>query len=131
MERLQQVQGALVPEQVKVLEGQRLKITDNRTGKTIEVTLKESKDCYFVNSKDIGKLVDKDEEPLRLYDPGYMDTICNTSRISYIDGDKGVLEYRGIPIEQLAEKSTFLEVAFLLIYGELPSAGQLNNFSDK
>ena len=131
MERLQQVQGALVPEQVKVLEGQRLKITDNRTGKTIEVTLKESKDCYFVNSKDIGKLVDKDEEPLRLYDPGYMDTICNTSRISYIDGDKGVLEYRGIPIEQLAERSTFLEVAFLLIYGELPSAGQLNNFSDK
>ena len=125
MERLQQVQGALVPEQVKVLEGQRLKITDNRTGKTIEVTLKESKDCYFVNSKDIGKLVDKDEEPLRLYDPGYMDTICNTSRISYIDGDKGVLEYRGIPIEQLAEKSTFLEVAFLLIYGELPSAGQI------
>lgn len=76
-------------------------------------------------------MVDKDEEPLRLYDPGYMDTICNTSRISYIDGDKGVLEYRGIPIEQLAEKSTFLEVAFLLIYGELPSAGQLNNFSDK
>lgn len=129
MERLQQVQGALVPEQVKVLEGERLKITDNRTGKTIEVTLKESKDCYFVNSKDIGKLVDKDEEPLRLYDPGYMDTICNTSRISYIDGDKGVLEYRGIPIEQLAEKSTFLEVAFLLIYGELPSSGQLNNFS--
>jgi citrate synthase len=129
MERLQQVQGALVPEQVKVLEGERLKITDNRTGKTIEVTLKESKDCYFVNSKDIGKLVDKDEEPLRLYDPGYMETICNTSRISYIDGDKGVLEYRGIPIEQLAEKSTFLEVAFLLIYGELPSSGQLNNFS--
>lgn len=131
MERLQQVQGALVPEQVKVLEGQRLKITDNRTGKTIEVTLKESKDCYFVNSKDVGKLTDKDDEPLRLYDPGYMDTICNTSRISYIDGDKGVLEYRGIPIEQLAEKSTFLEVAFLLIYGELPSSGQLNNFSEK
>jgi citrate synthase len=76
-------------------------------------------------------LTDKDDEPLRLYDPGYMDTICNTSRISYIDGDKGVLEYRGIPIEQLAEKSTFLEVAFLLIYGELPSSGQLNNFSEK
>jgi citrate synthase len=54
-----------------------------------------------------------------------MDTICNTSKICYIDGDKGVLEYRGYPIEQLAEKSSFLEVSFLLIYGELPSARQL------
>lgn len=57
-----------------------------------------------------------------------MNTICNTSSISYIDGDKGVLEYRGIPIEQLAENSTFLEVAFLLIFGELPSKKQLNSF---
>jgi citrate synthase len=68
---------------------------------------------------------------LRLYDPGYLDTICNTSRISYIDGDKGILEYRGIPIEQLAEKSTFLEVAFLLIFGELPSKNQLNTFNER
>jgi len=49
-----------------------------------------------------------------------MNTICSTSKICYIDGDKGILEYRGIPIEQLAEKSSFLEVAFLLIHGELP-----------
>lgn len=60
-----------------------------------------------------------------------MNTICNTSRICYIDGDKGVLEYRGIPIEQLAEHSTFLEVAFLLIYGELPTKIQLKTFEDK
>ena len=60
-----------------------------------------------------------------------MNTICNTSKISYIDGDKGGLEYRGIPIEQLAEHSSFLEVAFLLIFGDLPSKNQLNTFQEK
>lgn len=60
-----------------------------------------------------------------------MNTICSTSRISYIDGDKGILEYRGYPIEQLAEKSSFLEVAFLLIHGELPDKNQLNVFDEK
>jgi citrate synthase len=79
----------------------------------------------------VGKLKNPDGEPLRIYDPGYMGTICNTSKICYIDGDKGVLEYRGIPIEQLAEHSTFLEVAFLLIYGELPSKKQLTSFEEK
>jgi citrate synthase len=54
---------------------------------------------------------------LRIYDPGYKNTICCTSKISYIDGVRGVLEYRGYRIENLAEKSTFLEVAFLLIFG--------------
>ena len=53
------------------------------------------------------------------------------SKISYIDGDKGILEYRGYPIEQLAEKSTFLETAFLVIFGELPTAQQLKKFSKK
>jgi citrate synthase len=55
-----------------------------------------------VNAKDFGKITDENKEPLRIYDPGYMNTICSTSKISYIDGDKGVLEYRGYPIEQLA-----------------------------
>lgn len=59
-----------------------------------------------------------------------MNTICSTSKISYIDGDKGVLEYRGYPIEQLAEHSSFLEVTFLLIFGDLPSKGQLDSFSE-
>lgn len=54
-----------------------------------------------------------------------MNTICCTSRISYIDGDKGILEYRGYPIEELAEKATFVEVAYLLLAGELPSPKQL------
>ena len=60
-----------------------------------------------------------------------MNTICSTSKICYIDGDKGILEYRGYPIEQLAEKSSFVEVAFLLIHGELPSKEQLQTFNDK
>lgn len=60
-----------------------------------------------------------------------MNTICSTSKICFIDGDKGILEYRGYPIEQLAEHSSFLEVSFLLIYGELPSKNQLDDFSSK
>ena len=68
---------------------------------------------------------------LRSYDPGYMNTITCTSTISYIDGDKGILEYRGYPIEVLAERANFLEVAFLTLYGELPNSMQLNSFSKK
>lgn len=90
------------------MEGEFLKITDNRTGKNFEVSIKESKDSYFVSAKDFTKITDPAKQPLRIYDPGYMNTICSTSRISYIDGEKGVLEYRGYPIEQLAEKSSFL-----------------------
>lgn len=131
MQRLQDLELALHSERVKVMEGDHLKVADNRTGKTYEISVKQSKDCYFVNSKDFAKITDQDNEQLRLYDPGYMETICSTSRISYIDGDKGVLEYRGYPIEQLAEKSTFLEVAFLLIHGELPCKAQLDTFSEK
>lgn len=104
---------------------------DNRTGKTTKLVIKESKDSYFIGAKDVGKLKDHKEEPLRIYDPGYMNTICNTSKISYIDGDKGVLEYRGIPIEQLAANSSFLEVAFLLIFGDLPGKTQLKSFEEK
>jgi citrate synthase len=68
---------------------------------------------------------------LRSYDPAYFNTASVTSRISYIDGDKGILNYRGYPIEQLAEKSTFLEVSYLLIYGELPDKKQLNYFTTR
>ncbi len=58
---------------------------------------------------------------MRVFDPAYANTAVVKSTICYIDGDKGILEYRGYPIEELAEKSTFLEVAYLLIFGELPS----------
>jgi citrate synthase len=65
------------------------------------------------------------------YDPGYVNTASCESAITYIDGDAGILRYRGYPIEQLAEKSSFLEVTYLLIYGELPTADQLQAFSDR
>ena len=131
MDRLRNLSEALRREDVRVIEGHRLKVHDNRTGKEYEIGVKESKDCYFINSKDLEAIKDGKNQPTRVYDPGYMNTICNTSRICYIDGEKGVLEYRGYPIEQLAEHSSFLEVAFLLINGELPSKGQLDYFSDR
>jgi len=117
MERLQRIDQTLAKDDIKEDNSGELTLLDNRTGKTVKLGVKESKDSFFIDAKGVGKLVDHNGEPLRVYDPGYMNTICNTSKICYIDGDKGVLEYRGIPIEQLAENSSFLEVAFLLIYG--------------
>jgi len=67
----------------------------------------------------------------RSYDPAYMNTVVCISGISYIDGDKGILEYRGIPIDQLARRSRFTETAFLLLYGQLPSKPQLMNFEQR
>src|ERR1700728_4753682 len=64
-------------------------------------------------------------------DPGFVNTAACSSEITYIDGDAGILRYRGYPIEQLAEKSTFLEVSYLLIYGELPTDEQLKNFTQQ
>ncbi|CAD8101897.1 unnamed protein product [Paramecium primaurelia] len=107
-----------------------LTITDNRTGKTIEVPISTSRESDFIHATKLGAL-QYQGQPLRVYDPGYMNTICCTSKISYIDGDKGILEYRGIPIEELAEKSTFVEVAYLLINGELPSKSQLQEWDEK
>lgn len=110
---------------LKVIEGHltskpTLTVTDNRSGKTYEVPIHRN----FIRAKDLAKVKDDEGNVLMYYDPGYTNTITCTSRISYIDGDQGILEYRGYPIEELAEKSTFLEVAYLLIYGELPTAAQ-------
>ena len=66
-----------------------------------------------------------DDFGLMTYDPAFTNTASCRSAITYIDGDKGILEYRGYPIEQLAEKSTYLEVAYLLLFGELPTTAQL------
>jgi len=65
------------------------------------------------------------------YDPGFVNTAATQSEITYIDGDEGILRYRGYPIEQLAEHSSFLEVTYLLIYGELPTSDELAEFTDK
>src|SRR5689334_11890419 len=76
---------------------------------------------------DVGQLLNK--TGYVMLDAGYGNTAACTSAITYIDGDAGILRYRGYPIEQLAERSSFLEVAYLLIYGELPSAAQLADFT--
>ncbi|MGE5827937.1 MAG: citrate synthase [Micromonosporaceae bacterium] len=78
---------------------------------------------------DVGKVLQ--ETGYVTFDPGFLTTAACTSSITYIDGDAGVLRYRGYPIEQLAEESSFLEVSYLLIYGELPTAAQLTDFSDR
>src|SRR6188472_3621846 len=64
-------------------------------------------------------------------DPGFVNTASCSSAITFIDGDEGILRYRGYPIDQLAEKSSFLEVSYLLIYGELRTAGQLDEFDQR
>jgi citrate synthase len=99
-----------------------LTITDNRTGKTYELPVTDG----TIRALDLRKIkVDADDFGLMTYDPAFTNTASCRSAITYIDGDKGVLEYRGYPIEQLAEHSTYLEVAYLLLFGELPTASQL------
>lgn len=100
---------------------QTLSITDNRTGKGYEVPI----DHDTIRAIELRKIkVNADEFGMMTYDPGYDNTAACKSEITYIDGDAGILRYRGYPIEQLAEKSTFLEVAYLLIFGELPTKQQ-------
>ncbi len=102
-----------------------LTITDNRTGKTFEIPIENG----TIRAMDLRQIkAGKDDFGLMTYDPSFMNTSSCKSRITYIDGDVGILEYRGYPIDQLAEKSTFLEVAYLLLHGELPTAAELDGF---
>src|SRR6185312_6237366 len=102
-----------------------LTITDNRTGKQYEVPIQDG----TIRATDLRQIkVTPDEFGMMTYDPAFMNTANCKSRITYIDGDKGVLLYRGYPIEQLAEHSDFLETASLILFGELPSASQLQNW---
>jgi len=99
------------------MSGNTLTITDNRTGKSYEVPIEYD----TINAQALRQIkVNPEDFGMMTYDPGYGNTASCKSSITYIDGDKGILEYRGYPIEQLAEQSNFLEVAYLLIYGELP-----------
>jgi citrate synthase len=99
-----------------------LTITDNRTGKSYEVPI-EHETIHATALRQIK--VKADDFGLMTYDPAFMNTASCKSTITYIDGDKGVLEYRGYPIEQLAERCSYLEVAYLLVNGELPNEPQL------
>jgi citrate synthase len=102
-----------------------LTVTDNRTGLTYEVPITDG----TVRAMDFRQMkVDEDDFGLMAYDPAFTNTASCRSAITYIDGERGILQYRGYPIEQLAERSTYLEVAYLLVYGELPTSDQLDQW---
>jgi len=102
-----------------------LTVTDNRTGRSYDVPIADG----AIKAADIGQIREADDQPgLAVYDPGFVNTASCRSAVTYIDGEKGILEYRGYPIEQLAEKSTFLEVAYLLVHGELPTREQYDEW---
>jgi citrate synthase len=101
-----------------------LSIRDNRTGQKYEVPITDG----TIRAADLKQVAVDDEPGLATYDPGFVNTASCRSSITYIDGDAGILEYRGYPIEQLAESSTFLEVSYLLLYGELPTQDQLDSW---
>ena len=102
-----------------------LTVRDNRTGQEYEVPILDGS----IKAADMGKIrVNEDNPGLAVYDPGFVNTASCRSSVTFIDGEKGILEYRGYPIEQLAEKSTYLEVAYLLIHGELPTKEQYDSW---
>ncbi|MEW5985939.1 MAG: citrate synthase [Chloroflexota bacterium] len=103
-----------------------LTVTDNRTGRSYELPITNG----TIRALDLRQIkVDKDDFGLMSYDPAFKNTAATKSTITYIDGDKGILEYRGYPIEQLAQKSTYLEVAYLILHGELPNPAQLADWT--
>src|SRR4029453_5509800 len=103
-----------------------LTIIDNRTGKKYEVPIRNG----AIKATDLFQIRVGEDDGLVSYEPGFMNTPPRPSKIPYIDGDKGILRYRGYPIEQLAEKSNYLETAYLIFYGELPNKTQLNEWKN-
>jgi citrate synthase len=102
-----------------------LTVTDNRTGRTYELPVQDG----TIRAMDLRQIkTGPDDFGLMTYDPAFMNTANCRSAITYIDGDKGILLYRGYPVEQLAENSDYLEVAYLLLFGELPTAMQLEGW---
>jgi citrate synthase len=105
-----------------------LTITDNRTGKTFEVPIEHD----TIPAMSLRQIKLKDEDfGMMSYDPAYKNTASTRSTITFIDGDLGILRYRGYPIQQLAENSSFLEVAYLIMWGELPNQQQLEDWIDE
>ncbi len=103
-----------------------LSIRDNRTGRDYEVDILEGD---VIRAMDLRKIKVKDDDfGMMAYDPAYTNTASTRSTITFIDGGKGILRYRGYPIEQLAERSSFLEVAYLILKGELPTQSELDGF---
>jgi len=105
-----------------------LTVTDNRTGKSYEIPIEDN----TIRATELRKIKTTDDDfGLMTYDPAFMATASCRSAVTFIDGEKGILEYRGYPIEQLAEKSSYLEVAYLLVNGELPNAQQLKDWDQE
>ncbi|HSB55824.1 MAG TPA: citrate synthase [Gemmatimonadales bacterium] len=105
-----------------------LTITDNRTGKSYEIPVTEG----TIKAMDLRQIKTADDDfGLMTYDPAFLNTASCRSAITFIDGDKGILRYRGYPIEQLAEKASFLETAYLLFEGELPTRAQLDTWEEE
>src|SRR5229473_2174509 len=100
-------------------------VTDNRTGRTYELAIEDG----TVRALDLRQIkTDERDFGLMAYDPAYTNTASCRSAITYIDGDAGILQHRGYPIEQLCEHSTYLEVAYLLVNGKLPTAAELDEW---
>jgi citrate synthase len=117
----QQQNGAEVGE-----SNETLTVTDNRTGKQYELPIEDG----TIKATELRKIKTHDDDfGLMSYDPAFMATASCRSAVTYIDGEAGILQYRGYPIEQLAEQSTYLEVAYLLIHGELPTQDQLDEWT--
>jgi citrate synthase len=103
-----------------------LTITDNRTGKSYEVPIKNG----TIRAMDLRQIkLDPEDFGMMTYDPAFTNTASCISKITFIDGDRGILMYRGYPIEQLAEKSSYLETAYLVLHGELPTRAQLDDWT--
>ena len=107
------------------METNTLTITDNRTGRSYEIPIQYN----TVRAMDLRQIkISEGDFGLMTYDPAFMNTSSCQSKITYIDGEKGILRYRGYPIEELAEKSTYLETAYLILYGELPAKAELDGW---
>src|SRR3981081_4658098 len=105
-----------------------LTVTDNRTGKSYELPITHG----TIRAADLRQIkVDPKEFGMMSYDPSFNNTASCISKITFIDGDAGILRHRGYPIEQLAEKSTYLETAYLLLNGELPTSAELENWKQR
>src|SRR5690242_16564971 len=105
-----------------------LSITDNRTGRQYEIPIKND----TIRAIDLRQIKVADSDfGMMSYDPAFSNTASCTSKITYIDGDKGILRYRGYAIEDLAEKSTYMETSYLLLHGELPTQSQLSTWIDQ
>jgi citrate synthase len=106
--------------------GDTLSVTDNRTGESYELEVTDG----TIKSMDLRQIkVNEDDFGLMGYDPAFTNTASCRSAITYIDGEAGILQHRGIPIEQLSEQSTYLELAYLLVFGELPTKPQLERWT--